>query len=487
MIETSVKIHDKFSFEFKISFISDTNTEEDSNEFSINSWLFVPNSLDINKETYPKEQFFKDVKSNIRLMTPVFSMRKISSDEPGSPKRRLKESLNKVLEDPASDERGDQFTHEAKMFANICKSSIRDQANRIIHLPDNEIEDSCVKFVDDAQLILHTYRNLYPLVQRKELSDEWKEIFAFGDNFISNVIEQHAFRLMQELEPREKFENIRKILFPLVHKEAAERKKKRFPNLEKDDLKNNDWVVMQWGILKKLIENVLFLHIKSGKDGAFAEQVYYGIAAGVSMLFATIVTFTAQQHYESFTLPLFLIIVVSYMFKDRIKDLMRYYFSSQLGKKYFDKKRKLITRNIEIGVMKESAEYVSENKLPEEVISLRKRTPIVEAENKIDNEQIILYKKLVKLSPAQIATLKGYHFEGINDVTKFHLIHFTQKMSDSKMELHLPDESRGYTSFVGDKMYSLHFVFRGESNRKVFYRKYRLLFNREGIKELVEI
>lgn len=487
MIETSVKIHDKFSFEVKTSFISDKTIAATQEEFSVNTWLFVPNSLEINNSTYPKLDFFKDVNSKIRFITPDFLLPDIISDDAESPKNKLLHSLQDALAEPASDSKGEQLVHDVKIFANICKSSIRDEVNRIVLLPNADGAQRSRQLVADLQHVVQFYRGLYPLIQRKDMADEWKEYFAYGDNFISNVIEQHAFRLLRHFEGQANFPEIKFLLLPLIQSEEQERRKKRFPNLEAGNPENNNWVVMQWGILKKVIESVLFLHIKSSRDGRFAEQLLYSLAAGVSMLFATIVTFKAQQHYETYTLPLFFIIVVSYMFKDRIKDLMRYYFSSQLGKRYFDRKRKLSTREVEIGVIKESAEYVSEAKLPEEVLNLRQRIPIVEAENKIYNEQIILYKKLVSLSVGKIASLKGYNYRGINDILKFHLFHLTEKMSDPTLPLFVADGHKGYFPLNGDKVYPLHFILRGESGSKVFYRKYRVLFNREGIKKLEEI
>ena len=71
MINVNTKIHDKFSVEFKVGF---AGSEQDSvNDFTVNSWIFVPYSLDINPSTYGKEQFYRDVKSNVRLITPMFT------------------------------------------------------------------------------------------------------------------------------------------------------------------------------------------------------------------------------------------------------------------------------------------------------------------------------------------------------------------------------------------------------------------------------
>ena len=78
MISISAKKHDNFSIEFKCGF----NCKEDRarDDFSVNAWIFVPNSLDINPENYGKKQFYRDIKSNIRLITPTYLLKEIADD-----------------------------------------------------------------------------------------------------------------------------------------------------------------------------------------------------------------------------------------------------------------------------------------------------------------------------------------------------------------------------------------------------------------------
>jgi hypothetical protein len=97
MIEIIAKIHDKFSIEFKVGFHVRRKLKE--NNFKINTWMFIPNSLDINPLTYSKSQFYKDVKSNIRLITPIFLLREIASDN-SIPFRNLEKSFQAVASDP---------------------------------------------------------------------------------------------------------------------------------------------------------------------------------------------------------------------------------------------------------------------------------------------------------------------------------------------------------------------------------------------------
>jgi hypothetical protein len=50
-------------------------------------------------------------------------------------------------------------------------------------------------------------------------------------------------------------------------------------------------------------------------------------------------------------MPFFVALVVSYMLKDRIKELGRYYFAHKLGKNYYDHKTKLpLIIGLEAGV-----------------------------------------------------------------------------------------------------------------------------------------
>lgn len=59
-------------------------------------------------------------------------------------------------------------------------------------------------------------------------------------------------------------------------------------------------------------------------------------------------------------MPLFIALVVSYMFKDRIKDLMHYWFANKLGSKFYDYKIKLVMHGEPVGWGKEGCDFVNE-------------------------------------------------------------------------------------------------------------------------------
>ena len=91
------------------------------------------------------------------------------------------------------------------------------------------------------------------------------------------------------------------------------------------------------GALKKYLEQHSLPGNKGRKRGKFLEQAIYSVAAGIAMVFATMVAFIGQSRYGGLSLPFFIALVISYMFKDRIKELLRLYLSVTLRKWLYDR------------------------------------------------------------------------------------------------------------------------------------------------------
>jgi len=124
MIELETSIHDAYSLEVKVGFKSDNIGQQA--EFESNTWLFIPNSLDINASTYRKEQFYSDVKSKIRFITPTYLLKEIV-DNGAVPLNNLKSALNDVLTDDKSDtDLLMEYEFQLKMFMAIFRSALRD-------------------------------------------------------------------------------------------------------------------------------------------------------------------------------------------------------------------------------------------------------------------------------------------------------------------------------------------------------------------------
>jgi hypothetical protein len=136
MIDENIKIHNNYSVEIKLGFVARKKLAR--SEFAVNTWMFIPNSLDINTNTYEKKDFYRDLKSNIRLITPVYLLRDIV-DSPGSPLVHLNQAFKAIATSP-SRTNINEYEYHIKMFQSIFKSALRDETT---HICSNTIrEDS---------------------------------------------------------------------------------------------------------------------------------------------------------------------------------------------------------------------------------------------------------------------------------------------------------------------------------------------------------
>ncbi len=483
MIEELVKIHDKFSLELKVGFTA--RKKREVNDFSLDMWVFIPNSLDINRYTYSKMDFYRDVKSNVRLITPVYLLRDIANPEE-LPLKLLIKSFNEVASNPTRTNINDYESH-IKMFQSIVKSSLRDD---ILHIKNCESEyerDFLVSsYIRNTYAVAEGYRNLIEIIHVPTIEKNIFEYYLFGDEFMSNLIELHTFKLLKILDEihDDLYEKKKVDLLKLINYEIEYKKSKKFPIVEKNSQDKNRAAVSRFGALKKYIESQLFLHIKKREDGAFVKQIYYSVAAGISMIFATVVAFSFQMKYGNFTLPLFIALVVGYMLKDRIKELSRHYFSHKLDSKYFDNKTNISFNGMPIGWYKESQSFVKESQTPREIMQLRNRSDILEAENRINDEKIILYRLRMQLSRKEINSSNRYPVDGVNNILRFNISEFIRKMDNPHVPLYITDDETDYKIIDGEKIYYLNFILRYQYLDQLELKRYRIILNREGIKGL---
>ncbi len=480
MIEESVKIHDKYSVEIKLGFIA--RKKQKVSQFAVNTWIFIPNSLDVNPLTYGKKDFYRDLKSNIRLITPVFLLRDIAQGK-NSPFILLEESFRNLASNPSRSNAAD-YEYHIKMFLSILKSALRDD---IGHIATNTIGEDKIYLLnelgDSVERIIERYRNLRRIINASTITRELFNFYLFGDEFMSNVIEQHAFKIIEILD-KAKHKDIaaakRRILH-IIRGEIAYKKEMGYPIVERKDINRNRELIFRLGLLKKFAENELFLTANKKRDGVLVEQVYYSIAAGISMIFATAIAFSFQLAYGNFTMPLFVALVVSYMLKDRIKELSRYYFAHKLGKRYFDHKTKINLKDTTIGWSKEAMDFITDDKVPTEVLKIRNRSAILEANNRSFSERIILYRKLVTIFRGQLDTGTQYVTSGINDIIRFNVSSFVTKMDDPDFPLYIADDDNDIKTIKGDRPYYLNLVMQLNHDGQTSYRRYRLVLNRNGI------
>ena len=480
MITIQAKKHDNFSVEFKFGF--EGSPEGERHEFAVNTWIFVPNSLDITPQTYGKDQFYRDIKSNVRLITPVYLLRELS-DPSSLPFVSLRESFLQLASMP-TESNVDNYESEIKMFAAIFKSALR---NHSVHTSNatspNEVAYLTEDFVKEVGTIIGEYRKLYQLINVPTVDVKLRNYYLFGDDMMSHIIDVQSVRILKKIDSmvESSLATVRERLVELMRSEKRYKISQRYEILESEEAESNRQLVFRYGLLKKYVESDLYIKLNKKRDGFAIEQIYYSLAAGLAMIFATAVAWFAQLKYGNITGPLFIVLVVSYMLKDRIKDLMRYYFAHRLGNKYFDNRAEVRIKGHKVGVVKEGVDFISETKAPREVMDIRGRSSLVEAENRIFEEKILLYRKRIVINNAELGAVNDYPVKGINEILRFHMHRFIQKMDNPEVPVSTLDTDGNVTTVKVQKIYYINMVMQLVDGVDISYRRFRVVMTRNGI------
>ena len=342
-------------------------------------------------------------------------------------------------------------------------------------------------YLHDINEIKEKYRKLRRIINVPTVNTKLLNIYLFGDEYIGNLIEKYSFRLLRYLRNKKYDEKYKSKLLELIKTEIDYKSSKNLPVVS-DNYNNNEELLYRRSVLKKYIESNLFLNTRQKKEGQLAEQLIYSLAAGVAMIFATAVAFYTQQEYGNFTMPFFIALVVGYMFKDRIKELTRIYFSGKYRKRHFDHKTKIFSgKKNSIGYCKESFSFINEKNINARIMKRRNRSHLTEIENSWIGEKVILYRKQIKLNTKQIKTVyKDYTISGINDIARINISKFLEKMTNPEMPMYFIDNEK-YKKIYGNKVYHLNLILNFKTSDKEFFRRYRIILNRNGIKRIQKI
>jgi hypothetical protein len=276
----------------------------------------------------------------------------------------------------------------------------------------------------------------------------------------------------------------KEMLSDIVGDEIKYKQEKSFPVAQKENRKGNNELVYRLSMLKKYAESHLFLNIDKRKDGAVVEQLLFSLAAGISMVFATVIAFSVQQKYGNFTMPLFVALVVSYMLKDRLKDFTRYYFAHKMGSRYFDHKISMSINENSIGWAKESMDFIADKKVPADILMARAKTAFIEANNPAINEKVLLYRTHMFIDREKLDATSEYSISGVNSIIRFNVMRLMKNMDNAEFPHFCPDEEDDFRVIYGDKLYYINLVLQKVSDEQNELLRYRITISRKGIQRI---
>jgi len=486
LIKETIRIHDNYQFEIKQSYNLSLDRKT-TNSYFVQTYFFIPNNLNINRETYSSGDFYRDLRATIRLQTPSFLLKNLAADI--DLMDRMRKSIDEIL---ASKSRKNisGYEYHLKMFCLVYKKSIGIQLRFLKKSERPEESEYLVsEFIAGVTALIARFREMKPIITGGGLPGKLQTAYLFADEYISIKTESHTCGLLEILKERHPrlHKKYSRPLMNIVRGETSYREENGYPSIPTQEGDNEKYVFRQ-GALKKFLSNILYLETRVERGGKYLEQAVYSIAAGVAMVFATLVAFIGQSWYGSLSLPFFIALVISYMFKDRMKESLRLYLNVALHKRLYDRRRNIYhSFDEKIGTCKESFNIITDSAIPAKIMEFRSRDSITDINNSMTGENVILYRKYIRLNSKQFKKIKGRHSANdVIDIMRFNIQHFLRSMDNPEKKIFIPAQS-GYRKAYGMRVYHINMITCFIVDDMEYLRRFRIVLNRDGIRRIEEV
>ena len=487
IVMLDVRIHDKYQLEFKSHYRF--KRQEEQTSYALEIYMFVPNSLDLDHGNYPKYLFYRDLQTYLRFETPRIALRHVVSGK-RNPFQSLEECFQKLAADSSS-RNIRNYENQLKMFCCVVRKAMSEHIEFLSRKDDRKDIDYLVEnYISLTAGILKKFRGLRTTITIPTIDEKVFSIYVLIDEYLSLVTEEYSYRLLETLKKRglENFDDHKRTILQLITNEIGYRKAKGYLAGSKEN-DNNEELVYRMQSLRKYTESVLFLSTRAQQEGKLAQQMIFSAAAGLAMIWATAIAIYAQYKFGIFTMAFFITLVVSYIFKDRIKEVVRDYLSSKLLRFFYDQKIRICTcsREHQIGSSRESFSFVGDDKLDDEILKLRNRDSISGTGEYTVGEKTILYRKKISVFPAHFEQVyQVLQVRGITDITRYNIARMTRKMGNPKRYLFITD-GKDYRRINARKVHHINFIIRYTSHDESYLKRFRLVMDRGGIRRIEEI
>ncbi|WP_058910027.1 hypothetical protein [Entomohabitans teleogrylli] len=446
-----------------------SNKPFQTENYHIETWLFFPSSLQINRWTYPPQAFQQNLKNYIRLRPPTLMLRKLAADVPGT-----LANIEQLLAEHSKDISPQGYEYRLKMFCLTFKRALHVEVRYILRLGGEKREQALISFTAIAADILAGYRRMRERVAPGAQANALR-IVDYGDEFLALMITHYGRKLLNSLAASPGYDSLR-----AFWREQMLYRKNQHPDTFPSPGSDNELVIYRVNTLKKYISSPMYLDIRRKKGETFLAHTIAGIAAAIAMIFATAVAFIWQGKYGALSMQLFLAMVIGYIFKDRMKEGFRARLFSTF-RRWLPDRQQEIYKNLRypVGKCNESFVFVDESQLPGDVKAMRRKVHILDIQNYYLSEDILHYSKHVQLRAS------NQLFTGVNrsvmDITRLDITPFLKYTDELLNELPTLDDDQ---VLYGEKVYHINLIRRVTDGKESTLERARIIINSAGIKRI---
>ncbi|MEI8124675.1 MAG: hypothetical protein WCG42_02865 [Parachlamydiaceae bacterium] len=503
-----VHIRDKWQFSLKSEFFPHIGLKP--SEYTQEFYLFIPNSLQVDSRTYSKNEFYLDETNLIRYKTPEFSFDELTNvHDNRSPLTRVMA----LCRQKDNEENRKHLSDELKLLANVVRSLLRREVKQMILTLQKEPKTPVSSYLSNCtHKLCSDIRSLRALYKQTEAVylENWKDPLFYRqllyiDEFLSDSITYYLTGLLENIRliGHESYKLVDDELCELLleEKEIGDTfvKKSSMESIENNGAEA-EGILYRFGLLNKFVLDALLLPINRFSSEQHYQERYQqwigGLSAAVAMFLYFSLFVWLGNVFVINSSPFILLMIIVYVLKDRLKEWLRS-FSYLQASRWFPDYTTVVrspSRKNELGTIEESFSFVELARLPKEIKEIRNREFHTVLEEYQRPENIIFYKRTVRMN-APIAV--GARRYGLNIIFRFNIHRFLYKAADpSETHLIIDSATRKLTPVRLPKVYHLNLIIasraiesddRSKKETLVQFKKLRLVIDKNGIKRIEQL
>lgn len=480
-----VRAHGKTQLEIKNRY--PLPTEKKRVFYTIEAFLFTPAQLGINNERFGVDKFFSDFKSHTRFSISYVPLARLV--DPGcsiSPLIRIRNYLDKVT--LSTDLNEHRILYELRTLANLFSAEMKATYRLLNDIASSGISQHLIrkseKFMDEAAVFLQQFREFHFRFMEPSISSQLRTAMRWSDESISLSAEKMLFYLQRIFTGHK----IQSRIEGMMKAEIQHRREMKYPSVLKSKEDSEvERILYRESILKKWAQTVLYMSSEETGTNRKIGHILAGFAAAAAMTFAIVATFFAERLFASYSIPWAMIIVVSYMLKDRIKEILRGILLRVMPRFISDRTEKLVDQIIQknVGKTKSMVRFVHLRETPQTVQVIR---------NAGDNpfrtilppENIIHFRKDIAINSRKLM-MEHSRIEAVSEIIRVKMDRFLEEMDDAKKLLRTWKDGK-VSTVKGRRVYHINLVLRlSSSEDEEQLSRYRLVVNKQGFQRIEEV
>lgn len=473
LLRFRVTRHDRTQIEVKLTYRLSGDARRQS--YHIETFIFVPKSLGINPKTYTGNQFYTDSTNHIRMTAPVVPLSELSKKSAVKPwSSDIKELVDAISEGKGGDP--EAAIKGLKLLACTFKDSVQREHLRvrrsILDALDAESGKKAGKqlgqFVDDLQTALERLHKVGERSGRAGVPGSVREGWAAVDEYASLLAEEALTDLVEISDVGSTSKRLGSALDGAKSLAVAQYEHRRSMGWKSYAVEGgtNEYLSHRWRVLKRYVSSALYLDISRDQEASFLTDIVGMLAAAMAMLVATVCIVLIHAVWSaSLSVTFLTAMVISYVIKDRIKELGKRHLGRRVRRSLSDHVVRIVgSEQQSLGVMKEWFDVVSIGDIPREVVDMRYAELGSQVAIEGRPENVLHHRKDIRLHSVPLSD-QFSGADGLTDVLRLNLNPFMVRMDDPvELYRYVNPDTQSVEVAPCSRVYRINMVFRFTSS-----------------------